>query len=266
MTEIIEAGCAFLLMLASTDVRWRLQRALPDHHRNRDSIASMRLVITMLITFSALVLGLLTSSAKNRFDAQVDALASYSVSLIELDQRMREFGPETAPMRPELRSYVAAAIADTWPKEPPPTGNYPTFAPSGAAVAENHPLGAILFNLEKQLDTLSSADPRQSNVGDRLRSQMERVLDQRWRVVAPLGSTISWPFFSVLLFWITIIFASFGLSSQRNPTLYATILLCAMLIASSLYLILDYETPSTGFIHLSSATLRNALAHIDARS
>jgi hypothetical protein len=42
-----------------------------------------------------------------------------------------------------------------------------------------------------------------------------------------------------------------------------TIVLCAVLIASSLYLILDYETPRSGFIHLSSAPLRDALSHID---
>jgi hypothetical protein len=241
-----------------------VQRALSDRHRTRDSIESVRLVITMLVTFSALVLGLLTSSAKSRFDGEADALSSYSVSLIELDQRMRQFGPETAPMRASLRAYVAGAIADTWRDETPPTGTYPRFPASDPDTVENSSLGALLVDIEAQIDVLQFADARQNSTGPRLSLQIERVLDKRWRVVASVMSTISWPFLAMLLFWMTIIFATFGLSSPRNPTLYATILLCALLVASSLYLILDYDSPKTGFIHLYSMPLRNALAHIDA--
>jgi hypothetical protein len=264
MIEIIEAGAAFLLMIASALAGWAVQRALSDRHRTRDSIESVRLVITMLVTFSALVLGLLTSSAKSRFDGEADALSSYSVSLIELDQRMRQFGPETAPMRASLRAYVAGAIADTWRDETPPTGTYPRFPASDPDTVENSSLGALLVDIEAQIDVLQFADARQNSTGPRLSLQIERVLDKRWRVVASVMSTISWPFLAMLLFWMTIIFATFGLSSPRNPTLYATILLCALLVASSLYLILDYDSPKTGFIHLYSMPLRNALAHIDA--
>jgi hypothetical protein len=264
MMEIIEAGAAFLLMIASALTGWAVQRALSDRHRTRDNIESVRLVITMLVTFSALMLGLLTSSAKSRFDREADALSSYSVSLIELDQRMRQFGPETAPMRAALRTYVAAAIADTWRDETPPTGTYPRFPANDPETVENRSLGALLIDIEAQIDMLQFTDARQRSIGPRLRLQIERVLDERWHVVASVKSTISWPFLAMLLFWMTIIFSTFGLSSPRSPTIYVTIFLCALLIASSLYLILDYDSPKTGFIHLFSMPLRNALAHIDA--
>jgi hypothetical protein len=264
MTEIVEAGAAFLLMLSSALLGWAVQRALSDRHRTRESVESVRLVITMLVTFSALVLGLLTSSAKGRFDGEADALSTYGVAVIELDQRMREFGPETDPMRATLRAYVAAAIADTWPDEPRPEGTYPLFSIRSPDVVENRSLGAMLIDVETRIDALQLSDARQRSLGPQLRLQMERVLDQRWRVVASVVSTISWPFLAMLLFWMVIIFAAFGLISPRNPTVYATLLLCAVLIASSLYVILDYDSPKTGFIHLSSAPLRNALDHIDA--
>jgi hypothetical protein len=264
MTELIEAAAAFLLMLLSAFVGWAAQRALSDDHRSRDSIDAIRLVITMLVTFSALVLGLLTSSAKSRFDEESEALSTFGVSLIELDQRLREFGPDASPLRESLRRYVAGAIVDTWPTEQPPDGAYPRFPPSAPDAAENRSLGAILDDIEAKIDVLQPNDAKQRTVGPRLQRQMQQVLDLRWRLVASIVSTISRPFLAMLMFWMVIIFAAFGLTSPRNPTLYITLLLGALLIASSLYLILDYDSPQSGFIHLSSLPLRNALAHIDA--
>ena len=58
---------------------------------------------------------------------------------------MREYGDGVEPTRALLRTYVAAAIADTWPDEPRPTGAYPThiktFVPGSI---EGEELSALL--------------------------------------------------------------------------------------------------------------------------
>ena len=70
------------------------------------------------------------------------------------------------------------------------------------------------------------------------------------------------PFFVVLVFWLTVIFASFGLFSPRNATLITVMLICALSVSSSLFLIMELDAPSQGMIKVSSAPLRNALAHL----
>ena len=79
-------------------------------------------MITLLVTFTAIVLGLLTTSVKAGFDAAYSARGDDAAQLAQLDRCLRDYGPETAPIREQLRGYVAAVIASTWPDEPRPVG------------------------------------------------------------------------------------------------------------------------------------------------
>jgi uncharacterized membrane protein YoaK (UPF0700 family) len=85
----------------------------------------------------------------------------------------------------------------------------------------------------------------------------------RWLLIQQLGQrSIPMPFFVMLVFWLTIIFASFGLFSPRNATVITVLLLCALSVAGSLFLIMELDTPYAGMIKVSSAPLRSALAHL----
>ncbi len=67
------------------------------------------------------------------------------------------------------------------------------------------------------------------------------------------------------MFWLAIVFGSFGLISPRNALSYATILLGALAIASAVFVILDLNAPFTGNLVVSSKPLRDALAHLSVR-
>ena len=70
------------------------------------------------------------------------------------------------------------------------------------------------------------------------------------------------PFLVMLVFWLTVIFTSFGLFSPRNATVITVLLVCALSAAGSLFLIMELDAPYEGLIKISSAPLRNALAHL----
>jgi hypothetical protein len=67
---------------------------------------------------------------------------------------------------------------------------------------------------------------------------------------------------AVLVFWLAIVFASFGLFAPANPTVIATLFLCALSVSGAIFLILEMYTPFQGWIQISSAPLRNALAQL----
>ncbi len=67
------------------------------------------------------------------------------------------------------------------------------------------------------------------------------------------------PFIVILVFWLAIIFATFGLFSPRNTTVIVVLTVCALSVAGSLFLILELDNPYGGLIKVSSAPLRNAL-------
>jgi hypothetical protein len=49
----------------------------------------------------------------------------------------------------------------------------------------------------------------------------------RWLMFEQGGSAISTPLLAMLVFWLAIIFTSFGLFAPRNATVMTTLFLCA---------------------------------------
>ena len=97
---------------AASGAAWWAQRFLREQHRSRESVDSIRVVITLLVTFAALVLGLVISSAQTRLGTLQGGLRGLSTDITELDQRLREYGPTVDPLRADLILYTKAAIAD----------------------------------------------------------------------------------------------------------------------------------------------------------
>ena len=252
-----------LLMLASV-IGWHVQRRLADHHRTRDTVEAVRLVLGMLVTFAALVLGLLTTSAKAHFDEHGRNLQAYSIDLIGVDQRLREYGPRADPIRAMLRAYTAAALADTWPGEPHPDGRYPTtIRPIQPGSAESTALGAMLLEADRQIATLDPATPFQQSLKTLLIARMQDMLQDRWALVGSAKPTLSWPFLSVMTGWLVLVFAVFGLSAPANRVVCAVIGLAALSLSVAVWLIIELDSPLTGLIHASSAPMRDALFHMD---
>jgi hypothetical protein len=70
------------------------------------------------------------------------------------------------------------------------------------------------------------------------------------------------PFLVVLVFWLAMLFASFGLFSPSNATVIGVLLVCAISVAGAIFLVLEMDRPFGGLIQISSAPLHNALAHL----
>jgi uncharacterized membrane protein YuzA (DUF378 family) len=252
-------------LLLAAALGWWVRGKLDDRHLASESVDSVRLLMGMLLTFSALVLGLLTSNAKQRFDGLNDRLSAFGVSLIELDQRLRTYGPEADDIRALVRRYTAGAIADSWPDEKRPSGDYPRFTDSAASGIEAKPLGDILSEVDLRIERLAPADALHRQLAARLRNRVATAIQQRWNLIFAARSTIAWPFLLTLTTWLAIIFAIFGATSPPGRFIYAVVALAALSIASPLYLILDYSDALSGTIALSSTPLRVALAHMDAK-
>src|SRR4029077_13996497 len=76
-----------------------LRAILPEQYLSADSKDTIRLGIGVIATMSALVLGLLVSSAKNFSDAQSSEITQMSANVILLDRVLAQYGPETKEAR-----------------------------------------------------------------------------------------------------------------------------------------------------------------------
>jgi hypothetical protein len=68
------------------------------------------------------------------------------------------------------------------------------------------------------------------------------------------------PCTSVRIFWLTVIFASFGLFVRPVPVVVATFVVGALSVSGALFLILEMDQPFAGLFQISTETLSNALA------
>jgi hypothetical protein len=67
----------------------------------------------------------------------------------------------------------------------------------------------------------------------------------------------------VLVSWVTVIFARFGMNGPRNGTVVVTFLICSLAIGGAIFLILEMDQPLGGVMQISSWPLRNALAQMN---
>src|SRR5271155_1947807 len=110
MIAMVACGCTFSASLVAIYIRSRL----PQHHMQGDSKELIKLVMGLIATITALVLGLQISSARSAYDAQQAELEQLGVHFYQIDRILTQFGADAQETRGLLRRIVTADIARTW--------------------------------------------------------------------------------------------------------------------------------------------------------
>ena len=259
MTDFLTSITTFALVCLSAGIGLYLHSRVPDTYRRRETMEDMQRVVGLLVTFAALVLGLLTASVKNTYDTASRDRHAYALQLTQLDRCLREYGPEADSARADITSYTAAVIASTWRREPPPTGvQYPDIREMpvvGAAPA----LGELMDQAGEKIRRLDPATPYQTRTVEDCRVFFRDVIHARQAVIEDAGAAFSKPFFWILVFWLTVIFLAFGLGVPRNKLALTGLLLCAISVSSAVFVISDLSRPYRGLMPISSHDMRSAL-------
>lgn len=229
-----------------------LRTTLPEHHLDAESRDTVKLGIGLIATMTALVLGLVTASAKGSFDAVDTAVKNTAAEILTLDRLLARYGPETGEIRGALRHAVASRIEMIWPRSSSqPAPMQPSVSASGVE------------GLADAIRGLTPRDDSQRLLQSRAVDLAEAVLQARWLVFAGGGTSVPLLFLVVLVLWLTITFASFGLLAPRNATVLAVLLVCALSLGSAVFLILEMDGPFDGLLQVSADPLRYAYAHLN---
>ena len=262
MSEAWSALVVLVLLCVSAAAGFCLKPIIPETHRSAASAELVRLVVGMLVTFAAIVLGLLTTSVKDAFDLASRDRGQYAAQLTELDGCLRNYGPDAGPLRRQLQDYTVKVIASTWPWEPLPAGvNRPDTA-GMPVVGESEALGRILDSVDLGIRRLQPPDPFHARLATDCATFFGDVIKRRWILIEEAHGSISQPFLRVLVFWLMVVFASFGLFAPRNGMVLVAIALCAVCLTSAIFVILDMDLPYGGLFSISSQPMRDALAHM----
>jgi len=225
-----------------------LRRVLPEQHLSADSKDTVRLGMGTIATMAALVLGLLVASAKNFYDTQSSELTELSANVILLDRILGYYGPETKEVRDLVRGAVAQQRDLIWHQDRQQLSEVEPTAGGGEIL--------------KKIQALSPKNDAQRAFQAQALSMGLGLAKERWLMFEERSNSISIPLLAVLVFWLAIVFASFGLFAPPNATVIATLLLCALAVSGAVFLAVEMYTPFKGRMQLSSAPPRNALAHL----
>jgi hypothetical protein len=245
MSSIEVSAIIFFFIFGSALLGMWLRSVLPENHLNDETKDLVKLGVGLVGTMAALLLGLLVASAKSSYDTRNTEVTQMAADIVLLDRVLAHYGPATGETRGILKIAVARMMEQFWSK-----GGREDTLPSQAA-------GNVVY------DRIQELVPRSD--GQRaLQSQAESILvsfgQTRLLLFAQSGSSISTPFLAVVVFWLSMIFVSFGLFAPRNATAIAALLIAALSVAGALFLILELDHPFSGLIQIPSTPLRNALS------
>src|SRR5215831_12617364 len=148
-----------------------IRSKLPEHHLDSESKDVVKLGIGVIAMMTALLLGLVTASAKSAFDSQAALVRNSAAEILTLDRLLVRYGPETQDIRDLLRRVVAYRLALMWPDA---ASGAPSVPPDGAA-----PMGETIE--DRILELLPHTDA-QRMFKSRALTITGNVLQARWLV------------------------------------------------------------------------------------
>ena len=155
-----------------------------------------------------------------------------SADIVLLDRLLVHYGPETKDARVLLRSAVGAGLE--WFR-PAHDGRTASLEPTGAFEA-----------IYDKIEELSPQSEAQRSLQGQALNMAINLGRTRLLLFENASSSIPSPFLLVLVFWLTIIFASFGLFAPRNATAIAAVLVFALSVSGAIFLILELDRRSKG--------------------
>jgi hypothetical protein len=166
-----------------------------------------------------------------------------------VERNLRRYGPEADDVRTKLHAWGQVKLQQLFPDKDRPQ---PT---SETAIV-------MLESVQDALLALTPTNERQKHLRTLCLTLSSQLINARWALEVRAGYSVPVPFLILLIFWLTLVFASFGLFAPPNPTTLIALLLCSIAVAGGIVLIEDLDNPGSGVIQLPSDSLRKALVEI----
>ena len=273
MNPFLVAFLFFASALGATLVGFLLRRKLPEHHVSEHSRGVIILSTKLVATMTALLLGLLVSSANDSLRSFGSDLEQMGARLATLDRLMKAYGPETREIRHTLREHTALSVLVIWPEErermirlklpgsdSPPAAAREASARDGADPVSSMAVTPFLPLIESKLLELEPQDGAQRwRQGECLR-QLSILAEQHWLLVEKAQSTVPATLLVLLLAWLLILFTTFGLFAPRNSTVTTVLVLCAVSASAAVFVILEMNSVTSGLLKVSGEPLIRALS------
>ncbi len=249
MNLTVIAVILFVCLVGAALLGRLVHRYLPEDHLSDSSKDAVKLAMGLVATMTALVLGLLVSSAKEAYDTKRSEVIQMAAKVAFLDRVLRLYGPEADEARGDLRTVVNDAVRRIWMTDQ-------TRLPQ---LGSNQQGGDALY---LAIQRLSPHDDAQRTLKTQVATLLVDLGELRSLLVAQSIPSISKPMLIILLSWLVVIFFGFSLIAPPNVTTTLALVASAFSVAGAIFLILELDHPFGGLIHIPSEPLTNLANHL----
>jgi hypothetical protein len=241
------------VVFASALLGMLIRRKLPESHMSDETKNLVTLSMGVVGTLTALVLGLLIATASGTFNTRNQEITVIAAKVIQLDRLLRRYGPEADAIRDLLRRYTAMRFQDLFPQG------------SAKSVLQNPRTITLFEELEDRLAAMEARNGNQRWLQSQAQALTADLTEVRWLLVEQDVLGIPVPVLLVVVFWLCLLFMSFGLFAPSNATVTVVLFLCALAVAGAIQTILDLSRPFEGVVRVSGQPIRHALEVISHR-
>jgi hypothetical protein len=249
MVHVIVGLISFAAIFGGALIGLFARRRLPGHHLSSETQSVVTVSVAVLGTLSALVLGLMISAANSSFSKRSDEVRELSLQVIRVDRNLRRYGPDGDDARAKIRAWAAIKLEQLSPEK----GKSPPSPKKGIETLES---------VQDALLALTPSDERQKYLRTLCLTLSSTLIYERWSLEEHVGHSIPIPFLVLLILWLTLVFASFGLFAPTNATTVAALFLCSVAVSGGIYLIEELDNPLSGLIRVPFDSMRKALIEI----
>jgi ABC-type amino acid transport system permease subunit len=226
-----------------------VRRRLPGHHLSSETQSAVTVSVAVIGTLSAFLLGLMVAAADSNYSKVSDEVREASTNVIRIERNLRRYGQEANDARAKLREWATIKLEQLSPEK----GQSPPSPQKGIETLEN---------MQHAILGLTPKDEEQKYLQTLCVALSSNLIQERWLLEQHTGHDIPVPFLVLLIFWLAIVFASFGVFAPANSTTIVALLLCSVAVAGGIALTQDLDDPSSGFIRFPSEPMRKAFSEI----
>ena len=249
MIHIVTGLISFAAIFGGALIGLFVRRRLPGHHLSTDTQSVVTVSVAVIGTLAALVLGLMISAANSSFSKRSDEVRELSLQVIRVERNLRRYGPEADDARMKLRAWASIKLEQLSPVK----GQAPPSPQKGIETLES---------VQDALLALTPSDERQKYLHTLCLTLSSNLIYERWSLEQHAGHSIPAPFLILLIFWLAIVFASFGLFAPTNATTIVALFLCSVAVSGGIYLIEELDNPHSGLIQVPFDSMQKALFEV----
>jgi hypothetical protein len=115
MRILVFGALSFAVIFGGGLLGFLLSRRLPESYNDAGTRAVVTTAMRTVSLLSALVLGLLVATAKNKFDSNNAQTERFAADVMSLNRELVNYGSDATDIKAMLHRYVVAKIAVGWP-------------------------------------------------------------------------------------------------------------------------------------------------------